>query len=234
MVDVKAKTEGILEFFNPSDEVLIDITEKMHKLVNSPKEGNCESGALLAKLICNWGKIRPQPKEFPIDLQNVCNYLLNLYKATLKKCGEDFLLCARSSPLYGIITSLRKCLLDSNSAEKFSFSQEKIVELIQVMEETVDFMLHILCGDMAENESANPDFQEIAVAVNKIIAASEDDEELDDSIPISEDHQLVLSAAWHSLKECALMAGYLVNLLPLECHPETSSNTMSLKNTEMQ
>jgi len=232
MVDVKAKSEGILEYFNPDDEVLKDLAIKMHDLVNSPKEGNCESGALLAKLICNWGKNREQPKDFHIDLKSVCNYLLDLYKTTLNKCGEDFLLCARKSPLYGLITSLRKCLLDNNSAERLSFNQDKIGELIQVMEETVSLMLHILCGDMTENETANPDFQEIAVAINKIIAASGDDEELDDAVPISEDHQLVLSAAWHSLKECALLSGYLVNLLPLECHPEASSCSMSLMNTE--
>ena len=130
MVDVKAKTEGILEYFNPSVEALVCIAQKMHTLVNSPKEGNCESGALLSKLICNWGKSMPQPEDFLIDLQSVNNYLLEMYKSTLSKCGQDFLQCARSSPLYGIITSLRKCLLDSNSAERFSFNQEKLTELI--------------------------------------------------------------------------------------------------------
>jgi len=232
MVDVKAKTEGILEYFNPSNEALVGIAKKMHTLVNSPKEGNCESGALLSKLICNWGKNMPQPEDFLIDLQSVNSYLLELYKSTLNKCGQDFLLCARSSPLYGIITSLRKCLLDSNSSERFSFNQEKLAELIELMEETVNFMLKVLCGDMSENEATNPDFQDIAVAINNIIATSEDDEELGEEIPISEDHQLVLSSAWHSLKECALLAGNLVNLLPLESNPTIESSSMSLKNTE--
>merc|ERR1719419_713133 len=205
MSDVKSKSEYILQLFNPSDATIKAVFEKMLMLINSPKEGNCESGALLAKLVSNWGKQRTQPENFPVDLQNFTDYLLSLYKSTLVKCRENFLQCARSSPLYGIITSLRKCLLDENSLEKNSFTQEKLREVIELTEETVDFMLSILSGNMSNSESANPDFQEMAVAIDKIIAETNDiNEESDETVEIPEDHQLILSAAWHSLKECAL------------------------------
>ena len=229
MSDVKEKTFEILNLFSPSEEILSEMFLVMKTRINSPKEGICETGSLLAKLFSNSKNNSTVIKE----ADSVCDFLLSSLKSAVARCGENFLDCARNSPLHGIILSLRKCLLDENSAERFSFNQEKLRSLISTLEETADMMLTVLCGELNGGKtSKNPDFQEMSKAISTILEGCDgNDTEGDVSIP--EEHQLVLSAAWHSLKECVLLTGNLVNQLELVLHPSGDcTDSISLEDTE--
>ena len=232
MSDVKEKTYQVLSLFSPSDEIISELFLVMTKLINSSKEGICETGSLIAKLLCNWNTNTEILKE---STDSICDFLLKAFKSTLEKCRENFLVCARDSPLYGVILSLRKCLLDENSVERFSFNQEKLKTLISTLEETSDMMLTVLCGEIGESKSKNPDFKEMARAINSLLSDCDynDAGEGEGDVSIPEDHQLVLSAAWHSLKETVLLTGHLVHRLQLRLLPaEDCSDCLSLEDTQ--
>ena len=71
----------------------------------------------------------------------------------------------------------------------------------------------------------------MATAINSIIAGDDNDDDCEETA-IPEDHQLVLAAAWLNLKECSIMAGSLVENLPLQESPIESSNAMSFANIQ--
>ena len=230
MSDVKEKTYEVLHLFSISEEVLSELFSVMTRLINSSKEGLCETGSLLAKLLCNSSSGSAVWKE---SADSVCDFLLNSFKSTLEKCRVHFLDCARNSPLYGIILALRKCLLDQNSAERFSFDQSKLEILISTLEDTSDMMLTVLCGDMVEGKASNPDFQEMAKSINSLLSGSEGYTGEEEEVSIPEEHQLVLSAAWHSLKETVLLTGHLVHQLRPQVLPGADSrDSLSLADTE--
>ena len=216
MTDVKEKSYKILCAFTPSKSACEELMGKMTLSLNSPKENNCETGAFIAKLLAKWG-------------QNgfICQYLLKLLEETMLKCKHDFLTSSKKSPMFGILIALRNCLLNSDSSEWRTFKQDKISQLMGDLEEISDMMLSILCGDVSQLN--NPDFQDMARAINELIGDTGDEAE---HIPIPEDHQLVLSAAWHNLKECTLLVGSLVSSLHLAIDPsENSSDSISMADT---
>lgn len=236
MNDVREKAAEILTYFTPNDNFIEEVVVKMLSLLNSPKYPECESGAILAKLIANWSHSPSIGTKYlsNITLDNqtsMCHYLLTSYKNLFKNCESDFLSISRNTPMHGFLLGLRRCLLDKNSVEKFSFDQSFLAELIQQLEESVEFMLKVLSGDL-QNHNNNPSFQQMASAIDSLIAAegnnASDDNIEDTAIP--EDHQLVLAAAWLNLKECAMMAGSLVSCLPIDITPSPESTALSLEN----
>ena len=217
MTDVKEKCYKMLSSFSPSMSACEELVGKMNQCISSPKENICETGSFIAKLLAKWG-------------QNglICEQLLQQLEETMSKCSKDFLVSSQQSPMFGVLIALRNCLLTSDSSEWRTFTQSKIGQLIGDLEVISDLMLSFLCGE--KNELINPDFQDIAQAINDIIGDTTEDNEED--IPIPEEHQLVLSAAWHNLKECSLLAGSLVSGLDLEIKPEeNSSDSISLADT---
>jgi len=242
MNDVREKAAEILTHFTPNKHFIEQVVLKMLSLLNSPKYPECESGAILVKLIANWSFCPANgTKEYLSNTTlanqtSLCHFLLTSYKNIFKNCKSDFLSVSRNTPMHGFLLGLRRCLLDKNSVEKFSFDQKFLGELIQQLEEAVDFMLKVLSGDL-QNHNNNPSFQQMASAIDSLIALQDDVEDgttaIDDNMEdtaIPEDHQLVLAAAWLNLKECAMMAGSLVSSLPLDITPHSSSTSLSLEN----
>ena len=230
MIDVKERTFEILNLFSPSTEILSEMFLVMKSRINSSKEGICETGSLLAKLLSN----SKNNSTVIGESDSVCDFLLSSLKSGVARCGENFLDSARNFPLYGIILSLRKCLLDPDSAERFSFNQEKLKSLISTLEEISEMMLTVLCGEFSGGKtSKNPDFQEMSKAISSMLAGCNGGEDTEGDVSIPEEHQLVLSAAWHSLKECVLLTGHLVHQLDLVLLPATDcSNSLSLEDTQ--
>ena len=223
MSDVKEKTVQVLELFTPSPAAYEELFSKMSKLINSPKESSCETGSVIAKLLTLWYK--------PDTEQSISNGLLDQLQSTFAKCAEDFLACSRHSAMYGIIMAIRRCLFDTNSRDRMTFDQKMIKKMIGELERVSELMLTILCGG-GPSSSSNPDFQEMARAINNIVGDVTETTD-DDQISIPEDHQLVLSASWHNLKECILLAGAIVHNLKLEIDPiEDSCTALSLSDTK--
>ena len=217
MTDVKEKCYQMLSSFSPSMSACDELRGKMNQCISSPKENICETGSFIAKLLAKWGQSGL-----------ICEQLLQQLEETMSKCANDFLVSSQKSPMFGVLIALRNCLLNRESSEWRIFKQDRIGQLIGDLEAITDLMLAFLCGE--KNELSNPDFQDMAQAINAIIGDSHEGSEED--IPIPEEHQLVLSAAWHNLKECSLLAGTLVSSLDLEIYPDVnSSDSISLAHT---
>ena len=138
-----------------------------------------------------------EPTEPPPGLPS---QLLSLARATLLRCHSDFLSCAWKSPLHGTLAAIRRCL--SSPVDR---AQAEL--LLALLEDTVALMLKVLSGKMAEDDASNnPDFQQMARSIDQLVAREDDEQE---EVGIPEDHQRVLSMAWHCLKEASLLTTHL-------------------------
>jgi len=220
MGDVRDISGNILKLIQPDQTSLDQVYARGLDLLRSPKDRLCESGCILLKLVTTWTKADPKLNP-PAD--NIAKVLLSKYEGLLSGCSGDLVTVALEDPLHGTLSALNGLLLHQDSSVRLSFDQADLERLIRVLESSTTSMLGVLGGSL---DTHNPSFEESAKAINRAIeqsATSLQDDIEGGSLPAS--HQLVLSAVWHNIKSCALLAGELVvssgfNLLPAPESPD--------------
>jgi len=218
MSDIRELAGHILKLFNPDPDQVQHIQSRALMMLRSPKDGTCETGATLLQLVSAWSTLQPGLEE-----NGMCSRLLDKYIRLLEQSEVDFLGTVTSDPMFGTIIALRGLLFSPESPHRLSFNQRQLDRLVSCMESSTHTMLSLLSG--REEGSHNPDFQEMARAINNIIGLSESGTE-EPGVPQSQ--QLVISAVWHNIKVCALLVAELVSCSPLDPDPSPDSPALTL------
>ncbi|EDV29198.1 uncharacterized protein TRIADDRAFT_52840 [Trichoplax adhaerens] len=222
-------------------------------LICSPKASDCNHGASLMALIVN----RYLTNGFSMQLNENCQGFEILKIDGLSTVNEDASLQAmtvlhklldhqltsakqfltfaiKETPIYGIITTIRRCLLEcpnfikSNKksavgnvklASPLSFSIQEwrtaLKKIIRLADELINYILFDILSDNDISElETSASFADMGKAINRIIL-SDTQHKLEDNSSSTAMYDLVISFCWLNLKEIGLLIGAIVDTVPL-------------------
>ncbi|XP_031983903.1 thyroid adenoma-associated protein homolog isoform X2 [Corvus moneduloides] len=203
--------------------------------LGSPRVQEAEAGAVLMKTILqksDSGIMKSLSLEAEAALtlpsRGLCfaQHLLHVLQAQYKVACQDLLRAAATAPMHGAIAALRRCLLQvpdvavsMQAAELVPSWQELLTRLVTTVRDITSFLLGALQsqqGPGADEQAAAPSFAEMGNAIGSLIMLGKgrgQEEEEGDSILLSEEHSLILTCCWVSVKEIGLLLGGLAELL---------------------
>ncbi|KAM4890670.1 LOW QUALITY PROTEIN: tRNA (32-2'-O)-methyltransferase regulator THADA-like [Sylvia borin] len=201
----------------------------------SPRVQEAEAGAVLMKTILqksDSGTMKSLSLEAEAALtlpsRGLCfaQHLLHVLQAQYKVACQDLLRAAATAPMHGAIAALRRCLLQvpevavsMRAAELVQSWQELLTRLVTTVRDITSLLLGALQsqqGPSADEQAAAPSFAEMGNAIGSLIMLGKgqgQEEEDGDSVLLSEEHSLILTCCWVSVKEIGLLLGGLAELL---------------------
>ncbi|KAM4808102.1 tRNA (32-2'-O)-methyltransferase regulator THADA-like [Rhinophrynus dorsalis] len=214
----------LVRFFPPAPEPLsFALFELGQSSVCSPRVPLAESGALIMKTLLQ----RPDGALlFPGDSSlTALNYVTSLTKTLHEQychAQENLLLAANSTPLHGVLSALRLCFMEVPSVSQslshadFATSWRYLLQdLVSTLREIASFILRVLYGAqlVEPSELAAPSYADMGKAVSALIAQGHGLEEVQGAVLLSEEHSLIMTCCWVSLKEIGVLLGPLVEKL---------------------
>nr|XP_030141920.3 thyroid adenoma-associated protein homolog isoform X2 [Taeniopygia guttata] len=203
--------------------------------LGSPRVQEAEAGAVLMKTILqksDSGTMKSLSLEaqaaLTLSSRGLCfaQHLLHVLQAQYKVACKDLLRAAATAPMHGAIAALRRCLLQvpevaisMQAAELVQSWQELLTCLVTTVKDITSLLLGALQsqqGPGADEQAAAPSFAEMGNAIGSLIMlgkAQGQEEEEGDSVLLSEEHNLILTCCWVSVKEIGLLLGGLAELL---------------------
>ncbi len=214
MADVRAAAARLLErFLPPGEAVQRELVSRSLELVCSPKFAETESAAAILRLISRWnGGRNPFPlsdivvgeENLAASLEDGCDtfseLLLRSYGKLLRKSDDQFLAMAKRCPMHGLLTAVRCCLWEERLGNSGDFPRRAVGLLAESS--------RVMLGRLSSRD-AFADFSDMAEAVEAVCEGEEE------TVEISDEHQLVLACAWLNLKECCLLSTLLVQTFEL-------------------
>ncbi|XP_049660531.1 thyroid adenoma-associated protein homolog isoform X3 [Accipiter gentilis] len=203
--------------------------------LRSPRVQEAEAGAVLMKTILQKSdsgtmKSMALEAEAALTLPNrgLCfaQHLLHVLQAQYAVACQDLLQAAATAPLHGAVAALRRCLLQvpevaasMQAAELAQSWQELLTRLVTTARDITSFLLGALQsrqGPGTDEQAAAPSFADMGNAIGSLIMLGKgrgQEEEEEDSVLLSEEHSLILTCCWVSVKEIGLLLGGLAELL---------------------
>ncbi|XP_029475348.1 thyroid adenoma-associated protein homolog isoform X2 [Rhinatrema bivittatum] len=199
----------------------------------SPRVQEAEAGALLMKTLLQRSdrstlrRLFPQEAELALCCSGLCyaQHLLRMLKDQYAIARQDLLQAAKERPMHGVILALRRCLLEVPEvvasmvkAEHTSHWKGFLDSLVRSLKGISDFLLWILHGAQgtsSERPVAAPSMADMGNAINVLISQGGGLERSlgmdgEDPVLLSEEHGLLMTCCWVSLKEVGLLLGSLV------------------------
>ncbi|KAM3661742.1 tRNA (32-2'-O)-methyltransferase regulator THADA-like [Ammospiza maritima maritima] len=212
-----------------------DLFQLAQDALGSPRVQEAEAGAVLMKTILqksDSGTMKSLSLEAEAALtlpsRGLCfaQHLLHVLQAQYKVARQDLLRAAATAPMHGAIAALRRCLLQvpevavsMQAAELVQSWQELLTCLVTTVRDITSLLLGALQsqqGPGADEQAAAPSFAEMGNAIGSLIMLGKgqgQEEEEGDSVLLSEEHSLILTCCWVSVKEIGLLLGGLAELL---------------------
>ncbi|CAM4564660.1 tRNA (32-2'-O)-methyltransferase regulator THADA-like isoform X1 [Lepidochelys kempii] len=232
-------SELLIRYFPPAfpEPIAVALFERAQEAVSSPRVQEAEAGAVLMKTILQKSdsstvkRLFPEGKAAPVlQHRGLCfaRYLLGMLQAHYAMARQDLLQAASTNPMHGVMAALRRCLLEVPEGavsmlkgEHVKSWQELLSRLVALLGDISTFLLGVLQsrqGPNANQAAAAPSFADMINAIGSLIMLGKGLEQQDgeDSILLSEEHNLILTCCWVSVKEIGLLLGGLVEkILPL-------------------
>ncbi|KAM6052187.1 tRNA (32-2'-O)-methyltransferase regulator THADA-like [Chlamydotis macqueenii] len=220
----------------------------------SPRVQEAEAGAVLMKTILQKSdsdtmkSLALNAEAAPtLPSRGLCfaQHLLHVLQAQYAAACRDLLQAAATAPMHGPIAALRRCLLQvpevaaSMRAAEFAQSwQELLTHLVTTVRDITSFLLGALQsqqGPGADEQAAAPSFADMGNAIGSLIMLGKGrgQEEEEDSVLLSEEHSLILTCCWVSVKEIGLLLGGLAELLLAPGLPAGSGSLLPLPTLQM-
>ncbi|XP_038151490.1 thyroid adenoma-associated protein homolog isoform X1 [Cyprinodon tularosa] len=215
----------LLKFFPPSFPA--DIAEVLEvrssQLLRSPRVQEAQMGALMVKILlqksghrcddCSLGlSVNPgrNPKAFCV-VRDLVKELEEHYLMA----KVDMMVSARTRPIHGVLCALQRCLLEAADDICSIIDRSLITKLLDLLENISLLLLAVLHGDreaFVAEKYAPPSFCDMGNAISSLISQQAGGDQMDeeDCILLSEEHSLVLTCCWVSLKETGIFLGSLV------------------------
>ncbi|KAM5191247.1 tRNA (32-2'-O)-methyltransferase regulator THADA-like [Mantella aurantiaca] len=214
----------LVRFFLPTPgSVTISLFELGQKYLCSPRVSLAEVGAVFMKTLLQ----RPDAslllsENVPLSPLGLVTYLTKMLQDHYCCAQENLLSAASAKPMHGVLCALRLCLLEVPSVS-LSLSQPDLaptwysllLELLGLLQEITSFILGMLHKTWKEEQTgiAAPSFEDMGNAVRALIAHGKGQEGVQGDILLSEEHSLIMTCFWVSLKEIGMFLGPLVEKL---------------------
>ncbi|KAJ7309651.1 hypothetical protein JRQ81_007708 [Phrynocephalus forsythii] len=211
--------------------------ERAKEAVSSPRVQEVEAGAVLMKTLLQKSdgdtlkQLLPAAKEevlVPSHGLYFLEHLLRLLHVHFSLARQDLLQAAHTTPMHGVISALRRCLLEvpeisasMQRKEEVEHWQSFLSRLVDALRDISRFLLRALQNRQSsgfDQQAAAPSFADMGYAIGGLIQLGKDlgSQDEDDSALLSEEHSLILTCCWVSVKEIGLLLGGLAEtVLPL-------------------
>ncbi|XP_069817223.1 tRNA (32-2'-O)-methyltransferase regulator THADA-like [Dendropsophus ebraccatus] len=223
--EIREMASDILaHFFLPvSKKLTVTLFQLGQTLLCSPRVPMAESGAIIMKTMLQ----RPNDsvcfeERVPLSALGIVTYLTKMLKDHYCCAQENILLAAREKPIHGVLSALRLCLLDVSPMSQSIVQADHatswhclLQNLVSLLQEIASFILSLLhkAWRAEPSEIAAPSFQDMGKAVRVLIAHGRGLDEVQEELLISEEHSLIMTFCWVSLKEIGMFLGPLVEKL---------------------
>ncbi|XP_031712265.1 thyroid adenoma-associated protein homolog isoform X1 [Anarrhichthys ocellatus] len=235
--EIRELSAGLLvRFFPPSfpDDIAAVLLMRTRQLLCSPRVQEAQMGALMAKVLLQ--KSQEQPEGCGLngnitvsggsDHKASCmvRFLVKELEEHYLTAKADMMLAARTKPIHGVLIALQRCLLEAPSSVYDTLDYSLTVEVLVLLENMSLLLLGVLYGDRdtcATEKDAPPSFCEMGNAISSLIAQESGGGQGDgeECVLLSEEHNLVLTCCWVSLKEVGILLGSLVEKILTESKP---------------
>ncbi|XP_074015836.1 tRNA (32-2'-O)-methyltransferase regulator THADA-like [Numenius arquata] len=218
------------------EPIALALFQLAQEALGSPRVQEAEAGAMLMKTILQKSdsstmKSLALEAETAPTLPNrgLCfaQHLLHVLQAQYAVACQDLLQAAATAPMHGAIAALRRCLLQvlevaasMRTAELVQSWQELLTHLVTTARDITSFLLGALQsqrGPGTDEQAAAPSFADMGNAIGSLITLGkgrgQEEEVEEDSVLLSEEHSLILTCCWVSVKEIGLLLGGLAELL---------------------
>ncbi|XP_035236256.1 LOW QUALITY PROTEIN: thyroid adenoma-associated protein homolog [Anguilla anguilla] len=227
------------------------LLERAGQLLRSPRVQDGQTGALFFRVLlemCGDAAVFPERDGAALSADTrggmadaVLRVLLRELEEHYLTAKSDLLLAAKTRPIHGVLAALQKCLLDGSDTlgpvQKAVLPLSVADAILDLLERVSRLLLGVLYGDQAacaEETEAPPSFCDMGNAIRSVIAqgggqgVGEGEDE--DCVLLSEEHSLVLTCCWVSLKEIGIFLGSFVdNAMATPCSIEAPLTAEYLK-----
>ncbi|XP_059407167.1 thyroid adenoma-associated protein homolog isoform X2 [Carassius carassius] len=214
--------ELLLRFFPSSlpDDVTAVLLRRTERLLHSPRVQEAQMGALMIKLLLH--KVDGAFEHGEKQSVKLIRFLLTKLENHYLTARNDMLLAARTAPIHGVVSALQKALLEVPGILVETVTHSVAGDIVSLLEKLTLLLLGVLYGDQdTQEKDVPPSFCDMGNAISSLIGLDEDGEE---NVLLSEEHSLVLTCCWVSLKEIGIFLGSLVErILSLHCKELTLS-----------
>uniref|UniRef100_A0A7N8YBI2 Si:ch211-225b11.4 n=1 Tax=Mastacembelus armatus TaxID=205130 RepID=A0A7N8YBI2_9TELE len=215
----------LLRFFPPifPDDVGAALLTRTKQLLRSPRVQEAQMGALMMKVLLQ-NNITVNSGRDP-KASCMVRILVKELEEHYLTAKDDMMLAARTKPIHGVVSALQKCLLETPSTTVYDTLDHSLtMELLSLLDSISLLLLGVLYGNQdvcATEKDAPPSFCDMGNAISSLIAQGSAGGEGDgeECILLSEEHSLVLTCCWVSLKEIGIFLGSLVDKIITKSKP---------------
>ncbi|XP_008115552.1 tRNA (32-2'-O)-methyltransferase regulator THADA isoform X2 [Anolis carolinensis] len=223
----------------PTSLAAAALFQRAQEAISSPRVQEAESGAVLMKTILQKLDVSALRQLFPtaeeeLAEQGRCLCFLEHLFAVLQDhfavARQNLLKAACTTPIHGVVLALRRCLLEVpevlDSMRRLQVAprwQTFLSGLVTTAKDINSFLLGVLQGKQSssiDQSASAPSFADMGNAIGSLIQLGKEWGSLEaleeDSVLLSEEHSLILTCCWVSVKEIGLLLGGLAEkVLPL-------------------
>ncbi|XP_068560247.1 tRNA (32-2'-O)-methyltransferase regulator THADA isoform X2 [Cebidichthys violaceus] len=235
--EIRELSAGLLvRFFPPSfpDDIAAVLLMRTRQLLCSPRVQEAQMGALMVKVLLQKSQEQPEGCRLNSNItvsggsdpkaSCMVRFLVKELEEHYLTAKADMMLAARTKPIHGVLIALQRCLLEAPSSVYDMLDYSLTVEVLVLLENMSLLLLGVLYGDRdacATEKDAPPSLCDMGNAISSLIAQESgggpgDGEEC---VLLSEEHNLVLTCCWVSLKEVGILLGSLVEKILTESKP---------------
>ncbi|KAK7934127.1 hypothetical protein WMY93_005023 [Mugilogobius chulae] len=191
------------------------------QLLCSPRVQEAQMAALMMKVLHLTSQSTFKDGGSNLLELDLVRFLFQQLKEHYLTAKSDMMLAAKTKPIHGILSALQRCLFDSNRMQD-KLDHSLIISALELLENISQFLLGVLYGDQATicgDQDVPPSFCDMGNAITSLIdqASGKCHSETEECVLLSEEHSLVLTCCWVSLKETGIFLGLLVDNVFSQC-----------------
>ncbi|OXB64697.1 hypothetical protein ASZ78_008773 [Callipepla squamata] len=221
-------SELLIRYFPPAfpETLTPALLQLAQDTLSSPRVQEAEAGAVLMKTILqksdsNTLKLLALETDTAQTLTHrslyIAQHLLRVLQAQLATAQQNLLQAAATAPMHGVLAALRRCLLQVPEAATCMHAAESAQgwqELLSSLVGTAKDITSLLLGALQCQQGPGAEQQDMGNAIGSLIMLGKgQQEEEEDAVLLSEEHSLILTCCWVSVKEIGLLLGGLTELL---------------------
>ncbi|XP_058491311.1 thyroid adenoma-associated protein homolog [Solea solea] len=217
----------LLKFFPPSfpDDIATVLLLRTKHLLCSPRVQEAQMGALMMKVLLLKSQDQPENCRLnPDSSGSMVRFLVKQLEEHYLTAKAEMMLAARTKPIHGVVSALQRCLVEAADRVFDTLDRSLITEVLDLLENISLLLLGVLYGGhntCATETEAPPSLCDMGNAISSLIAQTSAGDPVDgeECVLLSEDHSLVLTCCWVSLKEIGIFLGSLVEKILSESKP---------------
>ncbi|XP_034152617.1 thyroid adenoma-associated protein homolog isoform X2 [Esox lucius] len=239
--EIRELSAGLLLRFFPasfSEDITAVLFGRAEQLLCSPRVPEAQIGALIIKVLLqkSGGQSHVPWLDSRINYVSsgdskaytLVGYLLKKLQQHYLTATDDVMLAAKTKSIHGILTALERCILEVPRTLSDVIDYRVTIDILVLLEKISLLLLGVLYGDLeacADDRDLLPSFCDMGNAITSLIGQGAQ-EEGDEGVLLSQEHSLVLTFCWVSLKEIGIFLGSLVERILSEAKPTESYLTL--------